>query len=85
MHYNNPSFSYGSYCLPKNIKQLRGEGANVIIYGPTLKEKTFNGFEVENDFDKFTERSDIILADRLEDQLRDVSDIVYTRDLFSRD
>lgn len=149
MHYNNPSFGYGGYCLPKDtkqllanyqgvpqdlvraivqanktrkefiardvykrkpetvgvyrltmksgsdnfrssaiqdvIKQLRGEGAEVIIYEPTLKEKAFNGFEVENDFDKFTKRSDIILANRLEDQLRDVSDIVYTRDLFSRD
>ena len=149
MHYNNPSFGYGGYCLPKDtkqllanyqgvpqdlvraivnanktrkefiardvykskpktvgvyrltmksgsdnfrssaiqdvIKQLRGEGAEVIIYEPTLKEKTFNGFEVENDFDNFTERSDIILANRLEDQLRDVADVVYTRDLFSRD
>ena len=149
MHYNNPSFGYGGYCLPKDtkqllanyqgvpqdlvraivnanktrkefiakdvykrkpetvgvyrltmksgsdnfrssaiqdvIKRLRGEGAEVIIYEPTLKEKTFNGFEIENDFDKFTERSDIILANRLEDQLRDVADIVYTRDLFSRD
>ena len=149
MHYNNPSFGYGGYCLPKDtkqllanyqgvpqdlvraivhanktrkefiahdvykrkpetvgvyrltmksgsdnfrssaiqdvIKQLRGEGAEVIIYEPTLKEKVFNGFEVENDFDKFTERSDIILANRLEDQLRDVADVVYTRDLFSRD
>ena len=149
MHYNNPSFGYGGYCLPKDtkqllanyqgvpqdlvraivhanktrkefiardvykrkpetvgvyrltmksgsdnfrssaiqdvIKQLRGEGADVIIYEPTLKEKVFNGFEVENDFDKFTERSDVILANRLEDQLRDVADIVYTRDLFSRD
>ena len=149
MHYNNPSFGYGGYCLPKDtkqllanyqgvpqdlvraivhanktrkefiahdvykrkpetvgvyrltmksgsdnfrssaiqdvIKQLRGEGAEVIIYEPALKEKVFNGFEVENDFDKFTERSDIILANRLEDQLRDVADVVYTRDLFSRD
>lgn len=148
-HYNNPSFGYGGYCLPKDTKQLlenyrnvpqdlikaivsanrtrkefiardvlkknpqtvgvyrltmksgsdnfrssaiqdvikflRGEGAEVIIYEPTLTDKKFNGFEVENDFDKFIERSDVILANRLENELRDVADIVYTRDLFARD
>ncbi len=148
-HYNNPSFGYGGYCLPKDTKQLlanyhnvpqdlikaivsanrtrkefiakdvlktnpqtvgvyrltmkagsdnfrssaiqdvikfiRGEGAEVIIYEPTLKEKKFNGFTVENDFDKFCERSDIILANRLENELRDVAGKVYTRDLFARD
>ncbi len=148
-HYNNPSFGYGGYCLPKDTKQLlanyrdvpqdliraivranktrkefiakdvckrkpntvgvyrltmksgsdnfrssaiqdvikylRGEGVEVIIYEPTLNEKEFSGFEVENDFEKFTERSDVILANRLEDKLRDVADIVYTRDLFARD
>lgn len=148
-HYNNPSFGYGGYCLPKDTKQLlanyygvpqdlikaivkanrtrkefiakdvlkrnpetvgvyrltmksgsdnyrsaaiqdvikylRGEGVKVIIYEPTLDEKKFNGFEVENDFDTFVERSDVIIANRLEDELRDVADIVYTRDLFARD
>lgn len=148
-HYNNPSFGYGGYCLPKDTKQLlanyhgvpqdliraivkanrtrkefiakdvlkrnpetvgvyrltmksgsdnyrsaaiqdvikylRGEGVKVIIYEPTLDEEKFNGFEVENDFDTFVERSDVIIANRLEDELRDVADIVYTRDLFARD
>ena len=148
-HYNNPSFGYGGYCLPKDTKQLlanyhnvpqdlikaivaanrtrkefiakdvlksnpqtvgvyrltmksgsdnfrssaiqdvikflRGEGAEVIIYEPTLKDKKFNGFEIENDFDKFCDRSDIILANRLEDELREVAGKVYTRDLFARD
>ena len=148
-HYNNPSFGYGGYCLPKDTKQLlanyrnvpqdiiraivqanktrkefiakdvckrkpktvgvyrltmksgsdnfrsaaiqdiikyiRGEGIEVIIYEPTLSEKKIAGFEVENDFNSFAERSDLILANRLEDQLRDVADIVYTRDLFARD
>lgn len=148
-HYNNPSFGYGGYCLPKDTKQLlanyhnvpqdliraivsanrtrkefiakdvlksnpetvgvyrltmksgsdnfrssaiqdvikflRGEGIEVIIYEPTITDKKFNGFEIENDFDRFTERSDLILANRLENELRDVADIVYTRDLFARD
>ncbi len=148
-HYNNPSFGYGGYCLPKDTKQLlanyrgvpqdliraivqankirkefiakdilkrqpetvgvfrltmksgsdnfrssaiqdvikhlRGEGVKVIIYEPTITEKKFNGFEIENDYDSFVKRSDIIIANRLEDEIRDVSDIVYTRDLFARD
>ena len=148
-HYNNPSFGYGGYCLPKDTKQLlanfrdvpqniirsivtsnktrkefiakdvlkrnpktvgvyrltmksgsdnfrssaiqdiikhiRGEGVEVIIFEPTVTEETFNGFEIENDFDRFAERSDVVLANRLEDQLRDIADIVYTRDLFARD
>lgn len=148
-HYNNPSFGYGGYCLPKDTKQLlanyhnvpqdlikaivsanrtrkefiakdvlktnpqtvgvyrltmksgsdnfrssaiqdvikylRGEGVEVIIYEPTLKDKKFNGFEVENNFDKFSERSDIILANRLDNELREIASKVYTRDLFARD
>ncbi len=148
-HYNNPSFGYGGYCLPKDTKQLlanyhnvpqdlikaivqanktrkefiakdickrkpetvgvyrltmksgsdnfrsaaiydiikylRGEGIKVIIYEPTLSEKKYGGFEVDNDYDTFVERSDLIIANRLEDHLRDVADIVYTRDLFTRD
>ena len=148
-HYNNPSFGYGGYCLPKDTKQLlanyhnvpqdlikaivsanrtrkefiakdvlksnpqtvgvyrlimksgsdnfrssaiqdvikylRGEGVEVIIYEPTLKDAKFNGFEVENNFDKFSERSDIILANRLDNELREIASKVYTRDLFARD
>jgi len=148
-HYNNPSFGYGGYCLPKDTKQLlanyhnvpqdliraivsanrtrkefiardvlksnpetvgvyrltmkagsdnfrssaiqdvikfiRGEGVEVLIYEPTITDKKFCGFEIENDFDKFCERSDIILANRLENELRDIAGKVYTRDLFSRD
>ncbi len=148
-HYNNPSFGYGGYCLPKDTKQLlanyhnvpqdlikaivsanrtrkefiardvlkdnpstvgvyrltmksgsdnfrssaiqdvikyiRGEGAEVIIYEPTLTDKKFNGFEICNNFDEFCERCDVILANRLENELRDVASKVYTRDLFARD
>ena len=79
------SDNFRSAAIQDIIKYLRGEGIEVIIYEPTLSEKKFGGFEVENHFDNFVERSDIILANRLEDQLRDVADIVYTRDLFARD
>ena len=68
------------------IKHLCGESVEVIIYEPTLADGSdFNGFEVENDFAKFSKRRDIIIANRLEDKLKKVSDKVYTRDLFARD
>lgn len=147
--YNNPSFGYGGYCLPKDTKQLlanykdvpqnlieaivnsnktrkdfiteeilkrkpevvgiyrltmkagsdnfrssaiqdviknlRANNIRVIIYEPTLNKTEFNGFEVVNDIKQFKEKSSIILANRQEGLLEDVSDKVYTRDLFSRD
>ena len=147
--YNNPSFGYGGYCLPKDTKQLlanfdnvpqnliraivrsnrtrkkhiaemimrrdpdtvgiyrltmkaesdnfrfsaiqgvidnlKEEGVEIIIYEPTLKDKEFAGCKVVNDFKKFSEKSDVIVANRYEDALFDVKDKVYTRDLFSRD
>lgn len=148
-HYNNPSFGYGGYCLPKDTKQLlanfsnvpqnliraivrsnntrkrhitemimqrnpecvgiyrltmkkdsdnfrasaiqgiierlKDEGVKVIIYEPTLKEIEFNGCKVENDFEKFSKCSDVIIANRYEASLDFVKDKVYTRDLFARD
>ena len=148
-HYNNPSFGYGGYCLPKDTKQLlanyqdvpqnmieaivtsnktrkkhianailkrnpkvvgvyrltmksgsdnfrasaiqdvisilKEHGVNIIIYEPTIKENTFNGFEVVHDLKLFKEISNIILVNRTDDKLNDVQDMIYTRDIFSRD
>ncbi len=148
-HYNNPSFGYGGYCLPKDTKQLLAnyqdvpqnlieaivksnrtrkdfvahavlaknpntvgiyrltmkagsdnfrssaiqdiikdilaEGKDVIVYEPTLTVDEFNGCTVVNDLTKFKLDSDIILANRFEDDLLDIVDKIYTRDLFSRD
>lgn len=148
-HYNNPSFGYGGYCLPKDTKQLLAnydnvpqnliraivrsnrtrkkhitemimrknpetvgvyrltmksgsdnfrasaiqeiidrlklEGVDVIIYEPTLKSKQFNNCKVINNFEEFSKKSDVILANRLEEELKVVKDKVYTRDLYSRD
>lgn len=147
--YNNPSFGYGGYCLPKDTKQLlanykdipqnlitaivesnrtrkeyiareiinrkpsivgiyrltmkansdnfrqssiqdvmkmlRGEGIDVIIYEPTLTGDEFEKFRVEHDFDRFTNTSDIILANRLCPELNNCAEKIYTRDLWSRD
>ncbi len=155
-HYNNPSFGYGGYCLPKDTKQLRanyahvpeklisaivetnetrknyiadtvlkkarhtddnpatvgvfrltmkansdnfrqssiqgvlkrikGEGANVIIYEPTIEDKEFFcGNKIINDLEKFKNESDVIIANRMSEELLDVNDKVYTRDIYGRD
>lgn len=148
-HYNNPSFGYGGYCLPKDTKQLlanydkvpnniiqaiveanttrkdfiaeqildrqpkvvgiyrltmkahsdnfryssiqgimkriKSHGINVVVYEPSLKEKSFYNSEVIDDFKTFKKISDVIVANRMEDVLHDVEDKVYTRDLFERD
>lgn len=148
-HYNNPSFGYGGYCLPKDTKQLlanfddvpqnliraivrsnetrkkhiadivmekspkvvgiyrltmkadsdnfrfsaiqgvisrlKEKNTKIIIYEPTLKDEEFNGCKVIKEFKKFAKKADVIIANRYEDQLFEVREKVYTRDLYSRD
>src|SRR5690606_21939549 len=148
-HYNNPSFGYGGYCLPKDTKQLlanfkdvpnniitaivkandtrkdhianmilqrnpktvgiyrltmktgsdnfrqsaiqgvieriSGKNDDVVIYEPSLETEEFEGFRIVSNFDEFKEISDVIVANRLSEELKEVKEKVYTRDLFSRD
>lgn len=148
-HYNNPSFGYGGYCLPKDTKQLlanyadvpqnimsaivdanrtrkdhiadmilkrnpkivgiyrltmktdsdnfrqsaiqgvmkriKAKGIEVVVYEPALHEEEFFHSRVIKDFDEFKKISDVIVANRLTDEIKDVVDKVYTRDIFSRD
>lgn len=86
-HYNNPSFGYGGYCLPKDTKQLLAnyKDVPVIVYEPTLDASEFFGSEVTHDLSKFKAEYDVIVANRWSDDLLDVADKVYTRDLFKRD
>ncbi len=148
-HYNNPSFGYGGYCLPKDAKQLRAnykdvpnniihaiveanttrkdhiadmiikqnpsvvgvyrltmktnsdnfrassiqgimkrikaKGIKVVVYEPSYSENDFNHSKVLVDLDDFKNKSDVIVANRMHDELVDVEDKVYTRDLYQRD
>ena len=147
--YNNPSFGYGGYCLPKDTKQLlanchdvpsaligaivdsndarkkhiarmilkekpkvvgvyrlimktesdnfrasaiqgiiniiKDKDIDIVIYEPTIKENTFNGFEIVHDLKLFKNISDIIIVNRNDTVLDDVKQKVYTRDIFGRD
>lgn len=67
------------------IDHMYEAGVKVVVYEPVVEENEFNGLEVIKGLDEFKETSDVIVANRLDDEIKDIREKVYTRDLFSRD
>lgn len=79
------SDNFRSSSIQGVIKRLRDKGIPVVVYEPTLADDEFLGCEVTRDLKGFKRRCDVVVANRWSDELSDVSDKVYTRDLFKRD
>lgn len=79
------SDNFRASAIQSVIKILKENGTNVVIYEPTLKDNTFEGIEVVHDLKLFKDISDVIIANRLDSELEDCKECIYSRDIFSRD
>lgn len=79
------SDNFRASAIQSVISLLKVSGVEIIINEPTLKTDEFEGLRVVNDLDEFKNISDVIIANRLSDEIIDEADKVYTRDLFARD
>lgn len=64
------------------MQKIKNRGVEVVIYEPTIKENMFEGYKVEHDLDNFKNNSDVIIANRLNEEIIDEMDKIYTRDIY---
>ena len=76
------SDNFRASAIQSVMEKIRAKGVEIQIYEPTLKEDRFEGYKVEHSLDTFKNTSDVIIANRFEDELASVENKVYTRDLF---
>ena len=79
------SDNFRASAIQSVIKHLNESNVKIIIFEPTIKEDKFENFDVIHDLNEFKKMSDVIVVNRIDNQLDDVKDILYTRDVFSRD
>jgi UDPglucose 6-dehydrogenase len=76
------SDNFRASAIQSVIEKLASKGVEIQIYEPTIKEDLFEGYLVEHDLDEFKNTSDVIIANRLDEEIEDEMDKIYTRDIF---